>query len=448
MSELEQEIKQKFDDAIKAINANREAQEDLAKKYDGLDQEKWSKSSEDSLTALQLVQDLQQKMTAATQTEEVIGERLTAIEKHVAKGGGGGNSDQQRAPEYLKSFVPWMRKRAAVVDREAAEENVREMVKLYLPRADDGTVEKTIEALGKTLVTGSNADGGFWVPVDHIATMITRIFETSPMRQLANSITTGTSEVVISIDDEELEAVHDNELRPPTTVDTPQTGELRIPIRGISARVPITEQTLEDATRDVVGWTADKATDKFARTENRDFVLGNNVDEAQGFLTLPAASDPDSYQRGTLGVLPAAAASATGFAADDLIELQNLLKEPYQGGAVWMLKRRSFARILTLKDQQDQYLLRFGDMLSTGAGKQVLGNPVVFADDMPAIANNALAIAFGNFRAGYTIVDRLGITVLIDPYTQVPKVLYRFRKRFGGAVTDFDAIKILQTLVA
>ena len=70
--------------------------------------------------------------------------------------------------------------------------------------------------------------------------------------------------------------------------------------------------------------------------------------------------------------------------------------------------------------------------------------PVVEAEDMPDIATNSLSIAFGDFYRGYLVVDRAGASVLRDPYTAKPYVLFYTTKRVGGGVQDFDAIKLVK----
>ena len=65
----------------------------------------------------------------------------------------------------------------------------------------------------------------------------------------------------------------------------------------------------------------------------------------------------------------------------------------------------------------------------------------VFAD-MPSVGSNALAIAFANFGFGYTVVDRMGTRLLRDPYTQKPFIKYYTTKRVGGAVDNYEAIKL------
>ena len=72
----------------------------------------------------------------------------------------------------------------------------------------------------------------------------------------------------------------------------------------------------------------------------------------------------------------------------------------------------------------------------------VLGKPVLFANDMPAVAVDALAIAYGDFGRGYTIVDRMGIRVLRDPFTDKQFVKFYTTKRVGGAVTNYQSIKL------
>ena len=70
--------------------------------------------------------------------------------------------------------------------------------------------------------------------------------------------------------------------------------------------------------------------------------------------------------------------------------------------------------------------------------------PLVEAEDMPDITPKSLSIAFGDFRRGYLIVDRVGVRVLRDPYSAKPYVLFYTTKRVGGGVQNYDAIKLLK----
>jgi HK97 family phage major capsid protein len=69
-------------------------------------------------------------------------------------------------------------------------------------------------------------------------------------------------------------------------------------------------------------------------------------------------------------------------------------------------------------------------------------------EDMPDIALDALPIAFGNFRRGYLVVDRIGMTMVRDNVTQPGWTKFYFAKRVGGAVIDSNAIKFLKMAAA
>ncbi|MGB2574281.1 MAG: phage major capsid protein, partial [Henriciella sp.] len=74
----------------------------------------------------------------------------------------------------------------------------------------------------------------------------------------------------------------------------------------------------------------------------------------------------------------------------------------------------------------------------------ILGYPITEVEDMPDIGSGLPAIAFGDFRRGYLIVDRQGARVLRDPFSAKPYILFYTTKRIGGGIQNFDAIKFMQ----
>ena len=84
----------------------------------------------------------------------------------------------------------------------------------------------------------------------------------------------------------------------------------------------------------------------------------------------------------------------------------------------------------------------------TTLARSILGAPLYFATDMPTVATNALAAAYGDFKRAYQIVDRTGIRILRDPYTAKPYVLFYTTKRVGGGVQNFEAIKLMKFAVS
>ena len=106
------------------------------------------------------------------------------------------------------------------------------------------------------------------------------------------------------------------------------------------------------------------------------------------------------------------------------------------------MNRSTQAAIRKFKDLEGNYIWQPAPR--PGELPSLLGYPVVEAEDMPTIANDSYAVAFGDFRRGYLIVDRVGLRVLRDPYSSKPYVLFYTTKRVGGGVQDFDAIKFLK----
>jgi HK97 family phage major capsid protein len=99
-----------------------------------------------------------------------------------------------------------------------------------------------------------------------------------------------------------------------------------------------------------------------------------------------------------------------------------------------------------LKDDSGNYL--WAPPATAGGQATLMGFPVAEAEDMPDIDDDSFSIAFGDFRRGYLVVDRMGVRVLRDPYSAKPYVLFYVTKRVGGGVADFDAIKLLKFAAA
>lgn len=290
----------------------------------------------------------------------------------------------------------------------------------------------------KMLTTGSDPDGGYLVPPALSNRILTKIYETSPMRSLANVEQIGTDRLELPIDDDEagMGWVGEEESRPETT--TPRLGTQTILLGEQYAKPKVTQRLLEDAAVDLEGWLGRKVADKFARTEATAFIVGDGMKKPRGILSYPAGT-------GRYRIRQVVTGNATAITDTALVALPFELQEPYLGGARFLMKRSTLAQVALFKDLNGQYL--WSDGLRGATGMTLVGYPVSFADDMPAIAAGALAVAFGNFGEAYTIVDRLGITTLRDPYSSKPFVEFYSRRRVGGDVVNFDAYVLLRVSV-
>lgn len=285
----------------------------------------------------------------------------------------------------------------------------------------------------KSMSVGVDPDGGYFVTPAMSPRILSIVYETSPMRELCGIETISTDAVEYPIDDGEAGAGWVGEQETRATTDTPQVGVQRIPVHEMYAKPKATQKLLEDAAVDIEAWLAGKIGQRFGRLEATAFVAGDGVKKPRGFLTYAAGTT-----RGTIEQVVSGSAGAVTF--DGLINLMTALKEEYAGGAVFLMRRATVGSVLLLKDGNGQYIWRVDNQ--AGKPSILLGHPVYQANDMQAVGADALAIAFGNFKQGYTIVDRLGISTLRDPYSAKPFVEFYTRKRVGGDVTNFEAIKI------
>jgi HK97 family phage major capsid protein len=298
----------------------------------------------------------------------------------------------------------------------------------------------------KAMSVASDPDGGYLVAAEVAERIVARLHETSPLRRIASTltITADAVEGMLDLGEPATGWVAELEARPETA--TPQIGMWRIPVHELYAEPRVSQKLLDDAGFDVEAYLAQKVAEKMGRAENAAFVAGSGVGSPRGFTTYPTATTVDGAR--AWGTLQHVASGANGaFAAsnpaDALIGLTYALKAGHRVGASWVMARSTVAEVRKLKDATSgQYLWQPG--LAAGSPASLLGYPVTEAEDMPAIANGALAIAFGNFREAYAIVDRQGIRTLRDPYTAKPQVKFYTTKRVGGDVLDFEAIKFLK----
>jgi HK97 family phage major capsid protein len=309
----------------------------------------------------------------------------------------------------------------------------------YLRKNNAGSGVDEIKALS----VGSDPDGGYTVTPDMSGRIATLVRETSPMRQIANVVTIGT---------DALEGIHDlneatsgwvGETETRTETAAPKIGEYRIPVHEQYAEPRATQKLLDDSLFNIEEWLSLKIAERLSRMENESFIHGNGVKKPRGFLTY-AAGTPSAAGFNVIEQLPSGGAGA--FAADDpgdaLINLVYALKSAYREKAVFMMKRSTLAEVRKLKDPNDNYLWQPDFQMQQGG--TLLGFNVVEAEDMPAIGTDSLSIAFGDFNAGYQVVDRQGIRILRDSFTAKPYVKFYTTKRVGGDVVNFEAIKLMK----
>ncbi|MDE0925079.1 phage major capsid protein [Aurantimonas coralicida] len=307
-------------------------------------------------------------------------------------------------------------------------------------RGGDEQGLRRLEEKAMSSLTG--ADGGFLVPDETETEIGRRLAAISPIRAIATvrMVSAAVLKKPFAIDGAQTGWVGEADARPQTTA--PQLAELAFPTMELYAMPAATNALLDDAAVDIDRWIGDEVEQAFAAQEGAAFVNGDGVAKPKGFMTYPTV-DESAWAWGSVGTVATGADGgfAPGEAADSLLDLVYALKAGYRQNASFVMNRRTQASVRKLKDGDGNYLWQ--PPASAGARATLMGFPTVEAEDMPDIATDAKAIAFGDFGRFYLVVDRQGVRVLRDPYSAKPYVLFYTTKRVGGGIQDFDAAKFL-----
>ncbi|MCV0233898.1 phage major capsid protein [Pseudomonas aeruginosa] len=296
------------------------------------------------------------------------------------------------------------------------------------------------ELQAKALQIGVDADGGYAVPEELDRNIIELLRDESPMRQVCNQITVGTPDYkrLVNLGGAGSGWVGETDPRPETS--TPTLAQINAFMGELYANPQATQTSLDDMFFDAEGWLNSEAGREFSEKEGAAFLLGDGVNKPKGLFAYPFAVAGDKTRPyGTLQRLVSGTAAA--FSGDNLIDLVHAVKAGYRRAGTWMMNNLTFAYVRKLKDSEGNYLWRPG--LEVGQPSILLGYGITENEDMPDIAADANALAFGDFKRAYTIVDRIGTRVLRDPYTNKPYVGFYTTKRVGGMLVDSQAVKVL-----
>ncbi len=309
----------------------------------------------------------------------------------------------------------------------------------YLRSGDDDGL-RGLDIEGKALGTSVAADGGYLVDPQTADTIKGTLSGTASLRAIANVVNVDATSFDVLVDHTEMGAGWATEAGALSETDTPQIDRITIPLHELSALPKASQRLLDDSAFDIEGWLAGRIADKFARSEAAAFVAGDGVDKPKGMLTYPTV-DNDVWVWGNLGYVPTNVDAGIDN-GDPIVDLVYALGAEYRANGSFVMNSKTAGTIRKLKDNDGRFL--WSDGLAAGEPARLLGYPVLIAEDMPDIASDATAIAFGDFGAGYTVAERPDLRVLRDPFSAKPHVLFYATKRVGGAVSDFAAIKLLK----
>ncbi len=312
----------------------------------------------------------------------------------------------------------------------------------YLRRGDENPM-RGLEIETKGLNTLEPVDGGYLVDPQTAETIKSTLSATASIRAIASVVQVESSSFDVLIDHTDVASGWATEEDPVTATSTPKIDRIPIRLHELSAMPKASQRLLDDSAFDVEGWLAGRIASKFARAEAAAFIHGDGVDKPRGFLDHDM--EPDAVADwGEIGYIVTGVAGdfASTNPADAIVDLVYALGASYRANAVFVMNSKTAGAVRKMKDNDGRFL--WSDGLAAGEPARLMGYPVLVAEDMPDIATDSYAIAFGDFASGYTIAERPDMRVLRDPFSAKPHVLFYATKRVGGDVADFKAIKLLK----
>jgi HK97 family phage major capsid protein len=332
--------------------------------------------------------------------------------------------------------------------RTAKEEDKmdhNEQVKTFMSEGIEGLRSKAAD-----LQITVDAQGGYALPEELRQEIIRLEKEVSPIRQVASVATASTSDVrqLVSIGDAASGWVGETSARAQTNA--PELAQ-RVAVFGeVFARPRIYQHMLEDGFFNAESWLASEVARQFAEAEGNAFLSGDGSNKPVGILngldlTASAAANDTTGAYQVLesaedGVLGATDVAIIDFLRDVVLSC----KTGYLPNAKFMMNRATHGILAGLKDANGSPYIN--PDISQAAGKTLFGHEIIINEDMdsaPVSTGSKAVIMFGDFARAYQIVDRTGVTMLRDPYTNPGSVMFYTRKRVGSMVLDASALKVV-----
>jgi len=423
--------------------------------------EKWDKYAEAQTTHQKLVDERIAKLEKGESLADVeaklakANDAMTALEKEVKELSLKGQRPGQTAEKAevaelaLKSFNLRLQANAMEAGKSFAPVTADQYAEYkaawgsYVRKGIDGLTE----AEKKTINVGTSTQGGYLVGEEMEAGIDRVVQRYSAMRQVARVIPIGSASYkkLVKVTGTS-GASRGGENTTPSNGTSPGWVELEFKPGTYVSEQRITSEALEDATQDVGADLEMEMGIEFAEMEGTDFISGNGVNGPRGLTDYTNVANA-SYSWGNVGYVASGGASswAASNPSDYLIDLVHALKRQYRAGASFLMNDATLGSIRKLKDGQGNYLWGMTkDSFMAGAVGTLLGYNVVTDDFMADIGANAYPIAFGDFKQAYYVIERKGIAVLRDPATAFPHVRFLARRRVGGGIAKFEAVKLFK----
>ena len=340
------------------------------------------KAAVDALTA---------EVKAKAEADKKLGERIDQIEQKLNR------------PNINKG---------AKDDKEPTDE--QKSFEAYLRSGDKAGPEEL-----KTLTVSSDPQGGYLAPAEMSTEFVRNLVQFSPIRQYASVRSTGSPSVIYPARNSVTAAKWKGETQSQEASE-PTFGQAEIPVNELTTYVDISNQLLADSAGSAEQEVRLALAEDFGQKEASAFLTGTGSNQPSGLFVDPA-------------ITPYAAGAAAAISFEDFINIYYDLPAAYRANGAWGMNSKTLAAARKLKDSSGQFLWQ--QSVALGQPETILGRPVIELIEADDIGANKSPVIFGDFT-GYRIVDRVSMSILVNPYIRATDGVTRFHatRRVGGAV--------------
>lgn len=388
-----------------------------------------------------MIRDIEQKGSPDTVAD--MRRRLEALELKANRPAREGRSSIDEDREDDRSGQGFERKHSEMFGIE-----YKNAMNQYLRTGSEDGLKAFAEAFElKDLSTLRDTDGGFFARPEFDTDMIHVMEDMSPIRAISQGKSISSKSLILPAVTDFVSVTWEGEEDARPTTGSPKFDTQEFPAHESYGRVKITQVMLEDSMVDVEAEVGTELAEQFAIQEGAAFVNGDGVKKPRGFLTEATVANA-SWAWGKLGFIKSghasliAPGSTAGDGQDPLTDLTFALKQQFRAGARWVMNSNTAAVIRKMKDSTGRLL--WPDSLQAGGLPPLMGYDVTICEDMPDIASGTFPVAFGNFQRGYLVVDRVGTSIERLAKTDPRYVELYGRRRVGGGVRHYQAIKLLK----
>ncbi|MCO5131202.1 MAG: phage major capsid protein [Xanthobacteraceae bacterium] len=336
------------------------------------------------------------------------------------------------AKAFVDPIIARMDKLEAKMNRPAGGDGAQEPTEQrkafgeYLRKGDRASADVL-----KALVVSSDPQGGYLAPTEMSAEFIRDLVEYSPIRGLATVRSTSAPAVSYPKRIGATNAKWKGEGQAQEGSE-PSFGQVEIPAREINTFVDISNQLLADSAGVAEAEVRMALAEDFGLKEGTSFLKGSGPLEPEGILNAAGVTVIPTGNASTLGTNP----------ADLLIDVMYDLPAGYRGRGSWLMNGKTLAAARKWKDGTTGTYL-WQPAYVAGQPETILGRPVIECPDMDDIGAGATPIVFGDIATGYRIVDRIGLSILVNPYLLATNGVTRIHatRRVGGAVVQAAALR-------